>query len=161
MKFSSSFNYVLGVNGSGKSNLLEAIGLFGLGRSFRASGWRQMLQHEQAFYRLEALCQCDGVEQRGLIYRDQSMRQQQLYFDDERVGSSIAFVDHFPIQDIHPESGQLLIDGPSERRRYLDWGAFHVKRDLFAQAWRRYNQALQQRNHLIKFNEKKKRVVFI
>jgi DNA replication and repair protein RecF len=43
-----------------------------------------------------------------------------------------------------------LITGPGEgRRRYLDWGLFHVE-PAFLSLWRRYSRALTQRNALLK-----------
>ncbi|AKP72224.1 DNA replication and repair protein RecF [Piscirickettsia salmonis] len=160
ISLSSSFNYLFGQNGSGKSNFLEAIGLFGLGRSFRSSGWRQMLQSEQRFYRLQANCGDQEISHQSLIYREQGMKRQQFYWQGEKLASSADFVCYFPVQVIHPESGGLITDGPSIRRRYLDWGVFHVKREPFSEAWQRYNQALQQRNSLIKSGKKRKELFF-
>ncbi|APS51273.1 hypothetical protein AVI50_10790 [Piscirickettsia salmonis] len=161
ISLSSSFNYLFGQNGSGKSNFLEAIGLFGLGRSFRSSGWRQMLQSEQRFYRLQANCGDQEISHQSLIYREQGMKRQQFYWQGEKLASSADFVCYFPVQVIHPESGGLITDGPSIRRRYLDWGVFHVKREPFSEAWQRYNQALQQRNSLIKSGKKGKNYFFL
>ena len=43
-----------------------------------------------------------------------------------------------------------LIAGPAEeRRRFLDWGVFHVEHD-FLSSWRRYQRALKQRNALLR-----------
>jgi DNA replication and repair protein RecF len=43
-----------------------------------------------------------------------------------------------------------LVDGPNEvRRRFLDWGLFHVEPDFLGQ-WRRHARALKQRNALLK-----------
>ncbi|PFG10591.1 DNA replication/repair protein RecF [Marinobacter sp. LV10MA510-1] len=45
--FSPAFNLIYGVNGSGKTSLLEAIGYLGLGRSFRVSRHQAVVQHQQ------------------------------------------------------------------------------------------------------------------
>jgi len=50
-----------------------------------------------------------------------------------------------PVQAIDPEVHRLVDDGPQERRRYLDWGVFHVE-PTFVDHWRRYQRALRQRN---------------
>jgi DNA replication and repair protein RecF len=50
-----------------------------------------------------------------------------------------------PVQAIDPEVHRLLEDGPNRRRRFLDWGVFHVEH-RFHDAWRRYQRALRQRN---------------
>jgi DNA replication and repair protein RecF len=43
----------------------------------------------------------------------------------------------------------LLEEGPGRRRRFLDWGVFHVEPSFLA-TWRRYHQALRQRNAALK-----------
>lgn len=55
----------------------------------------------------------------------------------------------FPVQAIDPEVHRLVDGGPQERRRYLDWGVFHVE-PTFVETWRRYQRALRQRNACLK-----------
>ncbi len=50
---------------------------------------------------------------------------------------------------IDPSVHRLVEAGPSERRRFLDWGVFHVEHEFLA-AWRRYRRALAQRNAALK-----------
>jgi DNA replication and repair protein RecF len=56
---------------------------------------------------------------------------------------------HFPPQIIDPEVHKLLEEGPQRRRRFLDWGVFHVE-PSFLEAWQRYHRALRQRNAALK-----------
>ncbi|HEY4556380.1 MAG TPA: DNA replication and repair protein RecF, partial [Lysobacter sp.] len=48
-----------------------------------------------------------------------------------------------------PGSHALVTGAAETRRRYLDWGLFHVE-PAFLRVWRRYNRALKQRNALLK-----------
>src|SRR3546814_8256603 len=48
-----------------------------------------------------------------------------------------------------PGSHALVSGGGEPRRRYVDWGLFHVEPD-FLPLWRRYARALKQRNSLLK-----------
>jgi DNA replication and repair protein RecF len=57
-----------------------------------------------------------------------------------------------PVQIIDPEVHRLLEDGPVRRRRFLDWGVFHVEQ-RFHEAWRRYQRALRQRNSSLKLRQ--------
>ena len=57
--------------------------------------------------------------------------------------------EQFPAQVIDPEVHKLLEEGPGRRRRFLDWGVFHVEH-AFLPTWRRYHQALRQRNAALK-----------
>src|SRR5260370_6910254 len=54
-----------------------------------------------------------------------------------------------PVQIIDPEIHRLIEEGPSRRRRFLDWGVFHVE-PTFVAHWQRYRQALKQRNAALK-----------
>lgn len=50
-----------------------------------------------------------------------------------------------PLVLMEPDSHLLVSGQPEIRRRYLDWGMFHVEQD-FLEVWRRYSKALKQRN---------------
>jgi DNA replication and repair protein RecF len=50
-----------------------------------------------------------------------------------------------PVQTIGPDSHRLIEGGPSERRRFLDWGVFHVEH-RYLESWQRYRRVLGQRN---------------
>jgi DNA replication and repair protein RecF len=54
-----------------------------------------------------------------------------------------------PVQIIDPEVHHLIEEGPSRRRRFLDWGVFHVEQS-FVGHWQRYQQVLKQRNAALK-----------
>jgi DNA replication and repair protein RecF len=50
-----------------------------------------------------------------------------------------------PVQALDPEVHRLIEGGPQERRRYVDWGVFHVE-PSFVEQWKRFQRALRQRN---------------
>jgi DNA replication and repair protein RecF len=54
-----------------------------------------------------------------------------------------------PVQIIDPEIHRLIEEGPSRRRRFLDWGVFHVE-PRFVGDWQRFQQVLKQRNAALK-----------
>ena len=53
------------------------------------------------------------------------------------------------LQLVNQSSFQLIDQGPRLRRRFLDWGLFHVKPTFF-ECWKRYYHVLKQRNSLLK-----------
>ena len=57
-----------------------------------------------------------------------------------------------PVQIIDPEVHHLIEEGPSRRRRFLDWGVFHVEQS-FVSHWQRYQQVLKQRNAALKAHQ--------
>jgi DNA replication and repair protein RecF len=50
-----------------------------------------------------------------------------------------------PVQVLTPGLHALLESGPNQRRRFIDWGVFHVEPEFFP-VWQRYNRVLRQRN---------------
>jgi DNA replication and repair protein RecF len=56
---------------------------------------------------------------------------------------------HVTVVTFEPGSHALVDGGGEPRRRFLDWGLFHVEPDFFS-VWRRYSRALKQRNALLK-----------
>jgi DNA replication and repair protein RecF len=67
----------------------------------------------------------------------------------ERVGSLAELAAVLPVQIIDPEVHRLIEEGPSRRRRFMDWGVFHVEH-AFVGHWQSYQFALRQRNAALK-----------
>jgi DNA replication and repair protein RecF len=65
--------------------------------------------------------------------------------DAAPVGSLAELSIRLPVQVINPEIHTLVEEGPSRRRRWLDWAVFHVEPGFMGH-WARYQRALKQRN---------------
>ncbi len=142
-------NLLQGDNGAGKTSVLEAIHLLGYGRSFRAAGREALLRPDAA--RVELFAEIAGpdgstVRRLGLAC---DARQWEARIDGESVRSLAELLAHCPVVCFEPGSHALIAGGSELRRRFLDWGLFHVEQD-FLQVWRRYQRALRQRNALLK-----------
>lgn len=139
-------NLILGANASGKTTLLEAIYSLGRGSSFRANP-QEVAGTGGARWLVHGRLATAGAAERqlGVGWTPEGA---QLRLDQVDVGL-LDLVRSFPVQVLEPESHRLLEDGPAYRRRYLDWGVFHVEHRFHA-AWRRYQRALRQRNQALK-----------
>jgi DNA replication and repair protein RecF len=150
LQFDDRCNLITGENASGKTSLLEAIFFLGRGRSFRSSRNESLIRTGTVEFSLvgrilnNAISQplgmrlgADGIEAR---------------FAGQPVAGLAELATHFPVQAIDPEVHRLVNGGPLERRRYLDWGVFHVE-PSFVDHWRRYQRALRQRNAALKANQ--------
>lgn len=145
----TSLNLIAGPNASGKTSLLEAIYYLSRGRSFRASGNRELIQTGAGAFTLygEAVKENEphklGVEV--------STSDRRIRIDGgNATGADLALL--MPVQAIDPEVHYLVQGGPEYRRRFLDWGVFHVKHTFLA-VWRRYQKALKQRNSALRAGE--------
>jgi len=144
---SPHFNLLVGENGSGKTSVLEAIYMLGTGRSFRGHLQRPVIQENSP------LCAVFGELEAGVSLGVQRGRQgvQSLKIGGVQAESASQLSQALPLLLINGDTFAILEGSPSMRRRYLDWGVFHVKHD-FVGHWRGARQALKQRNQLLRLN---------
>lgn len=142
------FNMLLGENGAGKTSVLEAVFLLSHGRSFRSGARDVLTQRGRAGFSVFAeLERVDGALRRLGLGRERGTWAARV--DGDGVASLGGLIEHCAVVCFEPGS-HALIAGPSEeRRRFLDWGVFHVER-RFLEAWRRFQRALKQRNRLLR-----------
>lgn len=141
----SNVNIISGKNGSGKTSLLEAIYMLGLGRSFRSQKLEPVISTEadDCVIFAELL---DGV---SIGLNKSKKTGHVLKLLGERQKSWVETARLLPMQVINSDSFLLLEGSPKIRRRFLDWGVFHVEHE-FALAWRKATKCLSQRNLLLK-----------
>jgi DNA replication and repair protein RecF len=141
-------NYLWGANGAGKTSFLEAIYLLARGRSFRLRQTARLVRH--------------GAEQLNVFGRVRDSEGQthrlgaafgpaglSVQLDGEAAQSQAEMLRLLPVHVIDPRLHQLIEAGPSERRRYIDAGVFHVEHQFLAD-WRHYRRVLGQRNAALK-----------
>ncbi len=146
---SHSINYFCGPNGAGKSSILEAIYLLSCGRSYRTHLSNELINwnSEELIIRAEFSGDRLGVHQAGLSkVRNKPVR---IRLDRKDLKSASQLARSMPVKVIHPDMHELIRGGPSMRRKFIDWGVFHVERE-FLWVWKRYQNALKQRNILLK-----------
>jgi DNA replication and repair protein RecF len=115
------YTLICGPNASGKTSVLEAVAYLGRGKSFRGSQTSNLIRHGE----------------------------QEVRIDGENEAGAAALAAALPLQVIDPAVHHLVSGGPDERRRFLDWIAFHVEPDYLG-LWRRFRRTLKQRNAALK-----------
>ena len=146
-ELSDRFNVISGRNGSGKTNLLEAIYFFSTLRSFRTVFRKEILQEGIDEARLRGIFQGAAAGMTLDIFLTKTHRK---IIKDQKELSSLA--DHFynlPMVLFHPANMSLVQGGPKERRRFMDRALFQA--DLgYPLLLGDYNRALSSRNALLK-----------
>lgn len=142
-------NLVYGSNASGKTSLLEAINVLSLGRSFRTQKIANLIQYETENLQVVGTVKKDIHSQTEILGIERSPSRCTIRVNKISVKKTSELASHLPVQVITPEAHHLLEQGPSQRRKFLDWGLFHVKHD-FLSAWQQYHRILKQRNAAIR-----------
>jgi DNA replication and repair protein RecF len=139
---------VLGENGSGKTNLLEALYFALTGRSFRTADRRELIPFAQPVARSEAhLRDESGAERRFLASISRGEGRRHL-LDGSAVDPDTAARNRPPVAVFSPDRLALVKGPPAERRAHVDLFA-STRWPSRAGLRRRYGQALAQRNALL------------
>ena len=144
----SAVNFIVGQNGSGKSSLLEAIHYLGYGRSFRTNKHRSVICNEQHNFSIFVKGSNNGIELKLGMRRDRDDKAE-IKINGEKAKKASDLVSHLPVQVFTPQSSDLLLGSPNLRRRFLDWGLFHVEQSFFSLS-NRYAKLLKNKNALLK-----------
>jgi DNA replication and repair protein RecF len=145
----TGLTYLIGDNGQGKTNLLEAIYLLALTRSFRVSDEDSLINWESQFARVKGLFAEAGTRdlQLELFLGRQPQPGRVCKINGVRTAVS-AFLGQVRVVFFHPEDLNMLYLGPDLRRRYLDVLLVQKNRAYF-EALRRFRRLKEQRNALL------------
>jgi DNA replication and repair protein RecF len=144
--FEPGWNLFVGANGAGKTTILEAAYLLSHGRSFRAGSRDALVREGEAGFSIYGEFSGTG-SRRGLGIARQNGRVEARV---NGVASTLGdLMQHAAVLCFEPGSHDLLSGTSEGRRRFLDWGVFHVEHD-FLTTWLRYQRALRQRNALLR-----------
>ena len=141
---SSGINLLVGENGAGKTAILEAIYLLARGRSFRTTQSKQLIRHGDD--ELVVRAEVDTGQMVHRLARGKSRGgETKAKIDGESAHKQSRFAELLPLQTLLPGIADLVLDGPSIRREFVDWGLFHVEHQ-YLEISRRYRKALGQRS---------------
>ena len=153
LELSPNINCLIGHNGVGKTNFLDAIYYLSFCRSAYNSIDSQVITHDEAFFMLEGNYVNDGGEDVENIYcgmkrgtKKHFKRNKKEY---KRLSQHIGLI---PLIFVSPADTSLIEGGSEERRKLMDVVISQYDYS-YIEALSNYNKALQQRNALLKMEE--------
>lgn len=150
LEFDPRSTGIVGDNASGKTSLLEAIYFLGHGRSFRTHQPDKLRRAGTPFFRVVGKLDTPrGLLTAGL---EHSHGHTEGHLAGQGISGIADIAEVLPLQVIDPGVHRLVEEGSARRRRLMDWGVFHVKREFLGH-WRRYQRALSQRNAALRSAE--------
>ena len=145
-------NCFIGDNGAGKTSILEALSVLSKGRSFRSGQISSLIGPEGKSFQVVSKIESQAGETHQLgMERDAETWTAR--HNGEDVSQLSELTQLLPHVLLEPNSHTLVSGPPDTRRKYLDWGVFHVKHS-YLMLWRRYNRVLRQRNAALRQSNK-------
>ncbi len=148
IEFSKDLNLIIGPNGSGKTNILEAITTLSLGKSNKAVKTADMINVSYDFASITTIL--DNNDKLEVIIQsiENSSRASKTYKINGAIKSQTKFAGHLKSVYFGPEHIRLIAGSPSRRRDYLNQMLSQIHYD-YRKALSLYNRVLKQRNKLL------------
>jgi len=139
---------ILGENGSGKTNWIEAAALLSIGRSFRGSRDRELVRRGADEFEVRAAVSGGSGAPRELTVRGSLRGPREVTIDGAPIERLADLLGRFPTVHFSVEDVAVLNGDPAGRRRFLDVALCQLE-PAYVGALRDYLAALKQRNRLL------------
>ena len=146
IELSEGINVFYGDNGEGKTNIIESIFLCALGKSFRTSKEKELIQfgEEEA----SVLIDYQKKDRDGKI-KVELKDKKYVYVNQIRIRKLSELLGNMHVVIFTPEDIHILRDGPQKRRRFLDIMIGQL-RPNYVSNLNLYMKVLEQRNNYLK-----------
>jgi DNA replication and repair protein RecF len=142
-------NVLVGGNGQGKTNVLEAIAYLGLTKSFFSTGDALVLRHSEETFVIDGRILTDaGSTQTAQISFDRASGTKEIRVNGILLERPTELIGRFPVVVLSPESARITSGPPGERRKFLDMVLAQRSRS-YLEDLLEYRKVLRQRNHLL------------
>jgi len=148
LDFEEGIHIFYGDNAQGKTNLLEAIYLSSVNRSFRTPNDRELIRFTDEEGHIKIFFEKQEIRHRIDVHLRKNNRKG-IALDGVPVRRAGDFIGTLNVILFSPEDLQIVKEGPGERRRFLNTEISLLDKVYYA-AIIRYKKALEQRNQLLK-----------
>lgn len=152
LEFSPNVNCLVGANGMGKSNVLDAIYYLSFCRGFASAQDGLNVNHAADYFVLEGSYTLESGTKQAVCCSLKRGARKRLKVDGKDVKRLSEHVGRLPLVMIAPADSALIHGGSEERRHFMD-AAIMQYSTPYLEALMRYERALKQRNALLKQDE--------
>lgn len=148
LEFSQRINCIVGNNGVGKTNILDAIHYLSLTKSFFNNIDSISIRHKEDYFIIDGTFNCDGEED-TIFCAFQRQKQKVLKKNGKEYQKLSDHVGKYPVVMISPADSALISEGSEERRKFMNKIISQYNPE-YLDSVLSYSKALQQRNKLLK-----------
>ena len=143
INFSNNINIIYGNNGTGKSNLIEAIYLLSLTKSFRTLDDKNLIKSNSN----TALVK--GIIDNKVYFIELSNSFKKVFIDNKKINKISDYISKVNIILFNPLDTKILTDSPNARRKMLNIEISQINKD-YVNLLSTYNRILKHRNAYLK-----------
>jgi len=147
MEFHKKVNILLGKNAQGKTNLIEAIYLSSIGKSFRTSKDAEMIKFDADYAKVKIVSiKNDESTQLEITIKKEG---KEVKKEGHKLSKTAEMLDHVYVVVFSPEDLRIVKDEPEKRRKFIDRELCQLK-PVYYDDLLVYKKTLHQRNALLK-----------
>jgi DNA replication and repair protein RecF len=148
-EFGPGTNVLLGDNGQGKTNIIEAISYLCLTKSFYASTDAVVLNFEETMFEIEGtLCSDSATENRVRVVYDKQVPRKAYFINRRSVEPFSSVIGKFPVVICSPEHAPITMGSPGDRRKFVDL-VISQSNESYFKTLIEYRHTLKQRNRIL------------
>lgn len=152
LELSPKLNCLVGNNGEGKTNLLDAVYYLSFCRSASTNIDSQVIRHDEDFFMLQGTYESETGDEE-LVYCGMKRGTKKHFKRNKKEYRRLSeHIGLLPLIMVSPADTALIEGGSEERRKLMDVVISQYDRN-YLDSLNRYNKALQQRNSLLKLEE--------
>jgi DNA replication and repair protein RecF len=148
LDFSSRLNCLIGDNGAGKTNILDALYYLSFTKSFFNPVDQLNVKHSETWFMLKGIYERMGVEDQ-IICSFQEGQKKQFKRNTKAYRRMAEHIGLLPLVMVSPNDAVLITGGSDERRKFMD-GVISQFDPSYLENLIRYNRTLLQRNNFLK-----------
>jgi DNA replication and repair protein RecF len=146
--FADKFNCFVGMNGVGKTNVLESVYYLCMTKSQSGLHDKQLMHHDMDYFRLDAQFKKHDKAVR-VVAKYPVNNKKALEVNGNTVSRMADHIGQLPVVMIAPDDVQLVTEGGEMRRKFMDTTLSQISQEYLL-AVMQYNATLKQRNALLK-----------
>lgn len=151
LKFSKKTNLIYGNNGMGKTNIIEAIYMLSLTKTFRSSNDNIVIKKGKNIAKIEGIIKDKILNDYKIIISNAGKR---IKIDNNKIPKVSDYITKVNVVLFNPDDLKLIKDTPSIRRKMLNIEISGINNE-YLMLLTNYNKILKQRNAYLKAINKK------
>jgi DNA replication and repair protein RecF len=156
LEFKTATNVLLGENGQGKTNVLEALSYLCLTKSFYAANDSTVVQQGKEFFDVRGTLRLDhGTESQIRVMYNGASNRRSYFIGKQEVETFSSVIGKYPIVILSPENSSITFGTPADRRKFVDM-VISQSSKVYVDDMLEYRRTLRQRNKILTDAARKK-----
>jgi DNA replication and repair protein RecF len=155
IKFEDGINIISGMNGQGKTSILESIYYLALTKSFRTSNDSHVISYTNNHFNIISTISSENQADKKVRLHYSRQEGKHLFVNKKKIEKFSEYIGVIPCVVLTLDDMKLTMGGPQERRRFLDILISQIS-PVYLEDLKIYRRSVQQRNALLCRDDKNK-----